>query len=290
MIICFDIDGTLSDRDSRPVKEAVELVKMLCASGHAKVVVWSSNGLEYAERRAAELGLSGIAHCRAKDSKVWVPGITGAQEPDIVFDGQSTSLGRLQFISGAASTPVSRPQLMDERQYARYDEKRAAGVSTTRRDGSSISRERDVQATAAERFAVQAFDQPFREHVAIGGDHEPNMRLGGRSVDVKWLGVDKNGMARMSGNLIINPYDKMSDIYVVVAGTTDTGFELLGWATSDDVKSEATLRDFGYGEKYALPISRLREIATLADRAREWQQAGSSTGVSGDGTRLSLLW
>lgn len=152
----------------------------------------------------------------------------------------------------------------DERQGDRYELKRRAGISPVRADGSLTSRENDVQATAAERFACSYLGVPFRAHITVRGDDEPNARLSdGRSVDIKWLGVDARGLPRFTGNVIVNPEDKPRDLYVLVAGHTDTGFRVMGYC--DREEAGWYTRDFGFGPKRAFPVAKLRSAEVLRE-------------------------
>lgn len=171
--------------------------------------------------------------------------------------------------------------LRDERQYGRYDVKRQAGISDVRPDGSRIDREGDLQATAAERFAVGVYGQPFREQITKSGDHEPNMRLGAKTVDVKWLGWDRNHIARTSGYLIVNPGAIRHDIYVLVAGSTEVGFRIVGWATHEEITARPK-QDFGHGMKHALHTINLRKPEELSRLARQWIREAGAYATSGD--------
>ena len=59
-------------------------------------------------------------------------------------------------------------------------------------------------------------------------------------------------------HLIINPHEpqRWADIYVVVAGSIDEGFEILGWLPHQ-VLIEKELKDFGFGPRYAAYVDAL---------------------------------
>lgn len=144
---------------------------------------------------------------------------------------------------------------MSERYYA----KREAGLPAQRRDGSSTSPETDRQAAAAERFAAHVLGAEFNNQVyARHGDGGSDFTIKGRSVEVVWLGARGDAMPRLHGHLIINPEEpqRHADLYVVVAGSIESGFTLVGWATHMQLTSRP-LRDFGYGPRYALPTGSL---------------------------------
>ena len=74
-----------------------------------------------------------------------------------------------------------------------------------------------------------------------------------------WLGLNANtGEPRLAGHLIMNPDQphRWADIYVVVAGTIETGFTMMGW-TTHAVLIEQPMKDFGFGLKLAIDTSQL---------------------------------
>lgn len=146
----------------------------------------------------------------------------------------------------------------------RYDAKRAAGISEIRSDGSKTSRQTDVQAGAAEKFAADFFKVECNEEVYSNhGDGGKDFMLGNASVDVVHLGMLDDG-PRMTGNLIVNPHEpqRHADIYVVVRGSIETTFEIVGWYPHTKLVARPKV-NFGYGDRYACPIKDLYEIDIL---------------------------
>jgi len=146
---------------------------------------------------------------------------------------------------------------------ARYLSKRAAGISGHRYDGSECSIQNDIDATGAEYFAAQEYNQPFDCTVGKGGDGGSDFSLQ-LSVEVIWLGVQKNGIPRDKGHLIVNPDEpqRWADIYIVVKGSVDTGFEEVGWIPHS-ILVTLPKKDFGFGEKFACDISQLKKPELL---------------------------
>jgi hypothetical protein len=146
---------------------------------------------------------------------------------------------------------------------ARYFSKRAAGISGHRYDGSECSIDNDINATAAEYFAAQCYDQPFDVTVGRKGDGGSDFALP-LTVEVVWLGVQKNGQPRDKGHLIVNPDEpqRWADIYVVIRGSVDTGFEEVGWMPHN-ILVTFPKKDFGFGEKFACDISQLKKPELL---------------------------
>jgi hypothetical protein len=146
---------------------------------------------------------------------------------------------------------------------ARYLSKRSAGISDHRYDGSRCSIDNDINATAAEYFAAQSYGQPFDATVGKKGDGGSDFSLQ-LSVEVVWLGIQKNGQPRDQGHLIINPDEpqRWADIYIVIRGSVDTGFEEVGWITHTALV-QLPKKDFGFGEKYCCDISQLKNPKLL---------------------------
>lgn len=146
---------------------------------------------------------------------------------------------------------------------ARYRSKRAAGISGHRYDGSECSIENDINATGAEYHAAQYFGQPFDATVGRSGDGGFDFALP-LEVEVVWLGVQPNGTPRDQGHLIINPEEpqRWADVYVVVKGSVDEGFEIVGWITHTAL-IKLPKKDFGFGEKFACNITDLKPPALL---------------------------
>jgi hypothetical protein len=153
---------------------------------------------------------------------------------------------------------------------ARYDVKRAAGISKIRSDGSLTSRETDVQAGAAEQFAAAFFGAKFNSEIYTNhGDHGEDFILGEATVEVIHLGI-KDGKPRMNGNLIVNPHEpqRWADIYVVVRGSIQAGFEIMGWYPHSTLVRRPMI-NFGYGLRYACAVRNLRPIQEIVDALSE---------------------
>lgn len=146
---------------------------------------------------------------------------------------------------------------------ARYLSKRSVGISSQRYDGSECSIENDINATAAEYFAAQQYGQPFNANIGGKGDGGSDFTLP-LSIEVVWLGLQKNGQPRDKGNLIINPDEpqRWADVYIVVKGSLDTGFEEVGWLPHN-ILITLPKKDFGFGEKFACDISQLKNPELL---------------------------
>ena len=87
MTCSFDCNGCLVDDKEEPIKENVELLKLL--SKRYRVFVWSGNGFKYAFTIAEKLKL--------------FPYISGVLdkydtiEPDLAFDDQPIKLGKVNI-------------------------------------------------------------------------------------------------------------------------------------------------------------------------------------------------
>jgi hypothetical protein len=154
-------------------------------------------------------------------------------------------------------------ELVETLAKARYLSKRAAGISGHRYDGSECSIENDINATAAEYFAAQYFGRPFDVTVGRKGDGGSDFTLP-LSVEVVWLGVQPNGKPRDQGHLIVNPDEpqRWADIYIVVKGSVEEDFEIVGWITHTAL-IKLPKKDFGFGEKFACNITELKKPALL---------------------------
>lgn len=147
----------------------------------------------------------------------------------------------------------------------RYHAKREAGIPAERRDGSFASALNDAQSAAAEDFAARCFGAAANLEVyASHGDEGYDFKLGDAKVDVKWLGLEGETLhPRYRGHLILNPYDRRCDLYIVVVGSTARGFSLLGFASHANVKQQVA--NFGYGQKFALHTDYLQPFFKLDD-------------------------
>lgn len=146
---------------------------------------------------------------------------------------------------------------------ARYLSKRIAGISGVRYDGSECSIDNDVNATGAEYFAAQQYNQPFDATIGRKGDGGFDFALT-LTVEVVWLGVQPNGKPRDKGHLIVNPDEpqRWADIYIVVKGSIDEGYEEVGWITHTGL-IKLPKKDFGFGKKYVCEISQLKNPQIL---------------------------
>lgn len=146
---------------------------------------------------------------------------------------------------------------------ARYLSKRAVGISSYRSDGSECSIDNDINATAAEYFAAQEYNQPFDATVGKNGDGGSDFTLP-LSVEVVWLGLQKDGQPRDKGHLIVNPDEpqRWADIYMVIMGSVETGFKDIGWITHTAL-IKLPKKDFGFGEKYCCDIGQLKKPELL---------------------------
>jgi hypothetical protein len=88
-------------------------------------------------------------------------------------------------------------------------------------------------------------------------------------VDVVHLGILDDGRPRMHGNLIINPHEpwRHAEIYLVVRGSIQTTFELLGWYVHDLLVRRPE-RNFGYGPRYWCPIDELYPISWILEAVK----------------------
>jgi len=149
-------------------------------------------------------------------------------------------------------------ELVEALASARFLSKRSAGISGRRSDGSDCSVENDINATGAEYFAAQEYGQPFDATVGKKGDGGSDFTLP-LSIEVVWLGLRKDGKPRETGHLIINPDEpqRWADIYIVVKGSVEDGFEEVGWIPHTALV-DFPKKDFGFGEKFACDISMLK--------------------------------
>jgi len=146
----------------------------------------------------------------------------------------------------------------------RFGSKREVGISAHRYDGSVCSAQNDVDSAGAEYAAARLYARPFREEILKTGDGGYDMILPA-SVEVIWLGRNKfDGQPRRSGHLIVNPDEpqRWADIYLIVAGCVDDGFEEIGWATHYQLVN-SPMKDFGHGKKYCMHTNDLNKISAL---------------------------
>jgi hypothetical protein len=156
-------------------------------------------------------------------------------------------------------------ELIEALAKARYLSKRNSGISEFRFDGSKCSVENDLNATGAEYFATQEYGVPFNSSIGSKGDGGSDFTIP-LFIEVIWLGMDRNGIPRSDGHLIVNPDEpqRWADIYLVVKGSVDLGFEEIGWISHSALIS-LPKKDFGFGEKFACHISLLKNPKLLKD-------------------------
>jgi hypothetical protein len=154
-------------------------------------------------------------------------------------------------------------ELIEALAKARYLSKRNVGISNTRSDGSKCSIENDIQATGAEFFAAQAYNRPFDASIGQRGDGGSDFSLH-LTIEVIWLGVDKESRPRTDGHLIVNPHEpqRWADIYIVIAGSIEQGFRELGWIPHK-VLVRYPKQNFGFGRRFACHISKLKSPKAL---------------------------
>jgi hypothetical protein len=141
---------------------------------------------------------------------------------------------------------------------ARYWAKRKAGISEFRRDGSKHSPDTDKQAAAAEKYAADLMGCKFNSEITTttgDGGFDFLFELG---VEVYW---PENPRAKY---LIVSKDEphRWADLYVVVRGTIEAGFEVIGW-TYHGLLLQEPVKNFGYGERYCMPLDKLFSIDRL---------------------------
>lgn len=170
---------------------------------------------------------------------------------------------------------------------ARYEVKRKAGISPFRKDGSLRDPESERQSCHAEEFAARELNSVFNDEVYEGDkgddgyDFELKVRFPSGKTGLIRANAVWNGFAtgskvepRMRGNLLLNPADEKkassgldrryrnSLIFILVAGTVETGFKFLGWATKDEA-TKRPIKNFGFGRRFWVPSDELRSIDSL---------------------------
>jgi hypothetical protein len=143
----------------------------------------------------------------------------------------------------------------------RFSSKRNAGISDQRSDGSICSEQNDVDSAGAEYFAAKFYNQVFDDSISVNGDPGHDFKIDGKTVEVIWLGRDKvSNIPRESGNLIVNPHEpkRWADIYVVVGGGFDEGYNIIGWTDHQSLICMQRV-DFGFGKRYAMNIKDLNK-------------------------------
>lgn len=156
--------------------------------------------------------------------------------------------------------------------YDRWQAKRERGIAAARKDGSLTDPETDRQAFAAERAAAELLGCRFNDAIYADGDGGHDFVFG-LTVEVVWLGCYAGTRnPRSEGHLIISPAEphRWADIYVVMAGSEETGFRCLGWTTHKQLSK--LRKDFGYGERFAMhtrdlwPVERLTGLKVTKEK------------------------
>ena len=155
---------------------------------------------------------------------------------------------------------------------ARFLSKRLVGISTTRRDGSNSSTENDIQALGAEYFATTYYGYQFNSLIGPKGDGGADFVLS-LDVDVVWFGM-QDGKPRENGNLIINIDEpkRWADIYVLVKGSIETKYEIMGWTTHKRLIKEP-IQEFNGVPKYAMHISKLSKPEVFRSLKKDWLES-----------------
>jgi hydroxymethylpyrimidine pyrophosphatase-like HAD family hydrolase len=83
--IAFDVDGTLIDKDDKPRKEVIALLRAL-ANGN-EIIVWSGGGKSYADMWVNRLNLGEFVYQTA--SKIGI----AQKDIDLAIDDQDVKLG-----------------------------------------------------------------------------------------------------------------------------------------------------------------------------------------------------
>ena len=87
MIVCFDVDGCLVDKEMLPIEANVSLLKTL--SKNHKVFVWSGEGWQHALNVVMNLSIQND-----------IQGVLNKYNtiiPDIAFDDKEINLGKLNI-------------------------------------------------------------------------------------------------------------------------------------------------------------------------------------------------
>lgn len=141
---------------------------------------------------------------------------------------------------------------------SRYYAKREYGISDVRRDGSKYSPETDRQAAAAEKYAADIMGCKFNSNI--------NQACGDGGSDFSFnLEVEVYCPINPLAQYLIVSMDephRWADLYVVVIGDIDSGFKIIGW-TFHALLTQQPIKNFGYGDRYCMPFSKLYPIDRL---------------------------
>jgi hypothetical protein len=118
--------------------------------------------------------------------------------------------------------------------------------------------------TRRKNSRADAFQQKFNSEIYdTHGDGGSDFTFHGMTVEVIHLGMDGAG-PRLTGNLIVNPHEpqRWANIYVVVRGSIETAFDLVGWYVHDDL-IELPKRNFRFGDRFCCHVDDLRKMNEL---------------------------
>lgn len=145
----------------------------------------------------------------------------------------------------------------------RYYAKRKAGLSPVNKSGWESTAEIDRQSAAAESYAASIMGCEFNSEVyATHGDGGFDFKY---ELEVEvYLAMHP----RAQYLIIDNKHYRWADIYVVVTGSIEEGFEVRGW-TSHRRLAQEPLKDFGYGDRLNIKIDDLWSMDRLLGLKRE---------------------
>lgn len=92
MIIAFDVDGCLIDKNDKARTEVVNFLKALALHEENRIIVWSGGGEDYARLWVARLKLEKYVYgCASKLGNVADAGV------DLAIDDMPAELGRVNI-------------------------------------------------------------------------------------------------------------------------------------------------------------------------------------------------
>jgi hypothetical protein len=155
----------------------------------------------------------------------------------------------------------------------RFEAKRAAGWTTYRRDGSCYSGALDEIAGKAEQWAATCCGEQPDRNVYLHGDGGCDFVSNGVRIDVVHIGNNRNPLyAHLIVN-IGNPKLSGADVYLVVANRGNCWYAV-GAISREAFIARTVRKDFGFGEKLALPCCDLEAAKTLIPQfcGDEWKR------------------